>query len=120
MIEQEQYQFEDVNHALQWSTEILRARRFPKIASFYLEAMHGESAVVTEFIGWRGNLPRNREDQSDLAMQVVKSALNVLDEKQRQLLTLHYWGDYADDARYRKASRFQEVMRREGKRLALR
>ncbi|MDD9911557.1 MAG: hypothetical protein OXR68_01430 [Alphaproteobacteria bacterium] len=113
------YQFDNTNHALCWSIEILRARRFPKIAAFYLEAEQGEYGHVAEFAGWRPFLPSNTDDRFSLAMKVASLLEEELDSKEQQLLQLYYWGDFADEARYRTAQKFQERMRQEGKRVRL-
>ncbi|MFZ2620551.1 MAG: hypothetical protein WAX89_06715 [Alphaproteobacteria bacterium] len=115
----EQPPFLDAHSAMIWSTEVLRARRFPKIAAFYQEAEKGEMAArMREFRAESLYVPKGAEDRLALAV-LVYQAVNQLPEALQQVLNLYYWGDYADALRYRAALAFQERMRQEGLRVRL-
>ena len=117
MSETTTYQFETIDHALRWSTEVLRGRRFPKIGRFYLESVDDEG--VQEFCGHRSDMPKTAEDRLCLALEVQKAVDSCLEQEEKAPLTAYYWGDYTNDAIYQKAASFQERMRREGVRVKL-
>jgi hypothetical protein len=109
------YVFEDAHHALIWATEVLRARRFPKIATFYREAWLGEyGAAVKQWCGCHEDLPTDAEDRLALALDIYRLMGEALSIQQQHLVVLYYWGDFADEATYRQAQVFQERMRRQG------
>jgi hypothetical protein len=114
------YTFEDAHHALIWATEVLRARRFPKIAAFYQEAWSGEyGPAVKQWCGSRGDLPTEEEERLALALDVYRLLGEAVETQQQRLVVLYYWGDFADEATYRQAQAFQEKMRRQGTRVRL-
>ncbi len=119
----ERYAFDTVKHALSWSTEILRRRRFPKLTKMYQEIVLkvGSPKARSSLQSWYGEhgfLPTEYEDKFSFAMDVYMS-VSALEGDLQQVIRLAYWGDYADDARLCKALKMQEYYRRQGIRVRI-
>lgn len=116
------YLFSSVDHALCWATEVLRARRFPKISKCYDETSAALSANERRqqqvWYGEYGCIPQELSDRHALAMAVY-GCVAQLEGEQQQLIKLRYWGDYADDVRLQNAQQHQERLRRKGVRVRL-
>lgn len=110
------YQFKNVEEALGWSTEVLRARRFPRLSSIYgeMEQEEGGEKRTANL-----NLPSDYDERLSLAMKVYSFLSHNLDAEEQRLIQFTHWGDYADEKRLRTAEALQQRMRAEGKRIRL-
>lgn len=112
--------FESAEQALQWSAEVLRRRRWPKLSSFWRD-LDGEADSVA--MVWEGEklmgLPEDAEGRLGLALGVEKALADVArrDAAAAALLRIWAWGDWADEGRLRRALAVQEKCRREGLRV---
>lgn len=112
--------FKDAEQALVWSAEVLRRRRLPALSKVWDEVL-----AEAEFVAraWEGekleHLPSSPLDRLDLALKVERAldTLSALDNQAALLLRLWAWGDWADEARLRRALAMQEKLRREGVRV---
>lgn len=115
------YNFDDVNHALIWSTEHLRRRSFPKISDIYKSdtSMHAsDDKVIKAWSGMRDNLPSDGEEAMLLAMKVYRFVRSLKPEEQ-QIILLRYWGDYHSQQYLKSALQIKEAMRIRGQHVRL-
>lgn len=109
--------FADAEHALQWSCEVLRRRRLPKLSSLWKEVSDEADAVARAWEGEKAvELPHGAVERLDLALK-VEGALDELaraDSEAARLLRLWAWGDWADEKRLWAALAMKEKLRRQG------
>lgn len=118
---EQQYMFENVRHALVWSTEVMRRGSRPSISRVYEKGLLAEleSAEADKtWTGWRAHLPENREEKLLLVAKVWNATAKLSQEHQR-ILRLSYFGDWYSEAHLATMLALQERMRKEGKRLRL-
>lgn len=115
------YNFDDVNHALIWSTEHLRRKSFPKISDIYKSdsAVNvSDDKVVKAWSGSRDNLPSDAEEAMLLAMKVYRF-VRALKPEEQQIILLRYWGDYHSQNYLKSALQIKEAMRLRGQHVRL-
>ena len=115
------WQFDHVNHAMKWATEVLRHRRFPKINPMYQEIVSKQDKAHQESRYWHGeygNLPTDPDERVSLALK-VNDAANRLMKDEQVLLQLYYWGDYASPKRLAAAEKIQRSCEQKGRRVRL-
>lgn len=115
------YIFENVHHALVWSTETVRRASRPAISSIYEKGLIAElenAETHKEWTGWRTHLPVEKEERFMLAAKVWQS-VKSLSKEQEKIIRLTYFGDWHHDIHLMKMLELQERMRKEGKRLRL-
>ncbi len=131
--------FDSAEEALQWSVEVLRRRRLPRLSRIWVEACGArvseqenadhmrdlqrdvEAVAAAWGEGPNLRLPRDPDERLSLALWVMR-AVDEIGQAQpllRKTLLLWAMGDWADDARLRAALAFQDKMRREGMRVRI-
>ena len=118
---EQNYTFENVNHALIWATEVMRRHSRPRISNIYDKGLLAELEMPQADVSWSGfrqYLPTSMDEQMHLA-SIVWKEVKMLDEDLQKMIRLSFFGDWYSDKNLQGVLAMQNEMRKQGKRMRL-